>query len=377
MNLANELLSIEAEDQDPEYKTLRQCVLRLVFHVGKAPCRRVHRLRKFMDWHQRFSMPYFELNHLYTAAFFNYDAEIKRLVEAGADVKLQVGVNTALIYAVCGESPEAIDRLLDEGVNINLVSPRETDSTISRSFEGAPSDEPGPYVAANKLLDRGAKLHPPRSPSNAFAFLCASKNSIEYRLAALKRLFEVATDRDLEYTGGTFGWLPLHEVVHRNEPEMAEALLKHHTKAVRYASIPTNDTGKPALHIACERDHSKVISVFIKYAKGSINARNPLTGSRAIHVAAAYKSDALKALLDAGAQVDLVDGQGRTALHVAAMADWPQGVEMLVQAKASLGAKDRQGHTPAALARERGCKNTAGILDKLAKISVSQGPEYD
>lgn len=343
----------------------------LLSHIGRAPGKRVHRLRKYMDWHQRFPVQYFELNHLYAAAFFDYGDEIKRLVDTGANINLQVGTSTALIYAACGESPDAIERLLDLGVNVNVISPHEDDSALSRSYECVASDEAGDYAAADTLLRLGAKLHPPRAPSNAFAFLCASNNLVTHRLKALDRLFEIATDQDLEYSGRTFGWLPLHEVVHRDEPEMVQALLKHHTHPDRYAAIPTDDTGKTPLHIACEKHHSKAIHVLLQYAKGSIDSQNPHTGSTALHVAAVYRSDALFALLEFGATVNKPDGQGRTALHAAALADWLEGVKALLQAEADPHAKDRRGLTAAFSAREGGSERTAKMLENWAESSVS------
>lgn len=117
-------------------ESVSRSMARLISHIGRAPGGRVHRLRKYMDWHQRFPLPYFELNQLYAAAFFNYTTEITRLRKiVGMDVNLQVGVSTSLIYAACGESPEAIEQLLEEGVNINHISRHEDDSALARSYE--------------------------------------------------------------------------------------------------------------------------------------------------------------------------------------------------------------------------------------------------
>lgn len=146
-------------------------------------------------------------------------------------------------------------------------------------------------------------------------------------------------------------------------------LLSHHTNPARYASIPTMDAGKTALHISCESVHSKVARVLLNCTKDNIDVPIGLTGSTALHVAAAQKSSALIDLLSNGASIDKRDARGRTALHIAAVEDSSQGVAALLRSGANVSAKDRYGLTPADLAHARGNKSTAEMLLEVAAPS--------
>jgi ankyrin repeat protein len=72
--------------------------------------------------------------------------------------------------------------------------------------------------------------------------------------------------------------------------------------------------------------------------------------------------DAVEALLEYGANVNIPDSSGLTPLHYAAMLDSRQLCQLLLQYGADLEVKDTEGHTPLDVARLNDCDATARYL---------------
>jgi hypothetical protein len=86
--------------------------------------------------------------------------------------------------------------------------------------------------------------------------------------------------------------------------------------------------------------------------------------------------EAVAAAIDAGADINLPDADGNTALHVAASQHFDAAVEILVKRGGDLNAKNHRGKTPLAMAtegttglggpgRDKGPNSTAELLRKL------------
>jgi ankyrin repeat protein len=86
--------------------------------------------------------------------------------------------------------------------------------------------------------------------------------------------------------------------------------------------------------------------------------------------------EAVAAAIEAGANVNLPDADGNTALHVAASQRFDSAVELLVKSGADLSARNNRGKTPLVMAlegipglggpsREKGPNTTAELLRRL------------
>jgi ankyrin repeat protein len=76
-------------------------------------------------------------------------------------------------------------------------------------------------------------------------------------------------------------------------------------------------------------------------------------GDTPLIIAAGWgKSDAVRLLLDAGADVDATGEDHQTALHRAIESGVPEVVELLINSGARIDAKDDHGNTPMTLAAE-------------------------
>ena len=74
---------------------------------------------------------------------------------------------------------------------------------------------------------------------------------------------------------------------------------------------------------------------------------------------------AVRALVDAGANVNVKTDRGMTALHLAASRAGDDVIKYLVEHGAKLDVKDARGNTPLATANSRGAKATAALISEL------------
>ena len=76
----------------------------------------------------------------------------------------------------------------------------------------------------------------------------------------------------------------------------------------------------------------------------------------------ARQADALRQALAQGASARAIDAQGQPALHQAVLRRWPEGVRILLQAGADPQAPNKNGHTAADVAQERGFDEILALL---------------
>lgn len=117
----------------------------------------------------------------------------------------------------------------------------------------------------------------------------------------------------------TMGFAPLHLAVMRKDIQKTKALLRHHA-LVDIRTGPYSQTGensKTSLHIAAASGCSTLASVLLLHG-AHIDERAPNYGLTPLHYAA-YRaenpSEVIKLLLEMGANPNLKDSQGWTALH--------------------------------------------------------------
>ncbi len=108
------------------------------------------------------------------------------------------------------------------------------------------------------------------------------------------------------------------------------------------SSISTPDVD---IHTAVITNNLEAVKQHIE-AGTDLNQKDPMTGSTALITASTFgKIDIAKALIDAGAQLDVTNGDGSTALHSAAFFCRVEIVQMLIDADIDKSVRNNFGAT--------------------------------
>lgn len=103
--------------------------------------------------------------------------------------------------------------------------------------------------------------------------------------------------------------------------------------------------GATAMHMAAVADDPEYLRLLLDHG-GDPNARHGQTGATPLAGAAGPRTDAqFRMLLEAGADPDLADRGGNTALHAAAMINAGAHVRLLLERGVDAQAKNAQGET--------------------------------
>ena len=153
----------------------------------------------------------------------------------------------------------------------------------------------------------------------------------------------VAHGADLEATDN-LGLTALLRAFNFDHADVAMMLLEHGARVDAVSA-----SGCTVLHYAMVRAYSDVERLFTTYpgVAGLVNSAMVTDGRRPLHGSAARGSvPHLRLLLDAGAEVNVVDHSGRTPLHWACGAGQVEAMRELVQRGAEVDAVDDKGETP-------------------------------
>jgi ankyrin repeat protein len=110
----------------------------------------------------------------------------------------------------------------------------------------------------------------------------------------------------------------------------------------------------------------------------NVNAKEASTGETPLHYAAFWgRANVVRALLEAGARVDVVSEQGRTPLHHAAERGHADVAQALLDKDASVDPVDEEGDTPLHVAALEGHANVARALLEAGASVGAVGKEGD
>eukprot|EP00752_Nemacystus_decipiens_P016787 g15024.t1 len=137
------------------------------------------------------------------------------------------------------------------------------------------------------------------------------------------------------------GDTPLHVAARKGEAEIAELLL---LKGADKDAL--NTVGETPLYVAACSRHS-AIALALLAAGADASLRCGHLKARVIHVAARAGSiEILRAVIERGMDVDVVDTRNRTALHYASRCNNAGCIDVLLEAGANIDARENLGFTP-------------------------------
>ncbi|XP_025102247.1 E3 ubiquitin-protein ligase MIB1-like isoform X2 [Pomacea canaliculata] len=288
---------------------------------------------------------------------------------------------TPLILALYEGRRKCVRVLLELGADVSRCVSDDSDKTpMSAALEGKNED------LVELLLELGANKEHWYSPG-----VTAIHLAIKYSLVgAVLALAKHGADVNRKHLGGK---TPIHMAIELKKTDIVEALLSlpevdieieddNSFNALQLACLRDNPRAvelilkrdksgvnkrrkgdSTPLHIAAYNDHVECVRLLVINGGADVNMRNKRKNGTALHNACLTgKFATAEALLELGADVNVVDADGDTPLHLAIggkIENYGQGdsaeVEitcrvqlsnMLISAGAFVDARDQQGRTP-------------------------------
>jgi ankyrin repeat protein len=179
---------------------------------------------------------------------------------------------------------------------------------------------------------------------------------------------------------------PVDAVNGEKQTALMLAARREHTGVVRLllnagASVKKSDhKGMTALYEACLAWNPEIVGLLLEH-KANPNKKNKTYGNP---LGAALKgivetktrdhlNQIVRLLLDAKCKVDAADGMGETPLHIAALSGHADAVKMLLEAGADPLARSREGRIPSDGAVFHGHLNVLKVLDDHGGLDDTNG----
>ena len=342
---------------------------------------------------------------LMTASRTGSAPALRALLAAGADphAREHAHEQTALMWAAAQGHPEVVRLLLAAGARVDdrsLVYPQVVSSSGNADRSGVFEVMQGGYTpllfaarrgdadSARLLVAAGADVD--AAAASGTSPLVVAAHSGHGALAAF--LLSAGADPG----AADAGYAALHAAVLRGDPPLARALLAHGadpdavlvrgTPARRVSAdwrLPHNLIGATPLWIASRFREPTILRLLAEYGADPSHQLGSQTALMAAIQGGSNRGrfgiappdadeearrtlQSVTAVLDAGADVDARNGNGDTALHLAASRGLNDVVARLAGRGAALDARNENGQTPLGLA-----SGTTAVL--LAELGATDG----
>jgi ankyrin repeat protein len=349
---------------------------------------------------------------------------IKLLIAHGADVNQKEAARgqTALMWAISDGQPQAARLLIEARADLHArtVSSRHFVQLCCSEYNGDTrgtawvdyggytpllfAAREGAVEAARSLLDAGANVNDAGADgASALAVAAFSGQS------AMAQLL-IERGADLNAAGG--GYAALHAAVIRNDVPLAKALIAkgadlnvRQTKATQ--ARRTHDDwafdklmiGATPFMLAAKDGQAEFMRLFaaagadrtlgrlhdeapplVVASLGEQDARNAVTlmvtpGQRVNREPERRALEAMKVVVELGADIDSADKWGNTAMHVAARKRFESVIRFLVEKGARVDAKNQLGETPLALALRPAPPLPGAVIATFGMAVNDEGPK--
>jgi cytohesin len=308
---------------------------------------------------------------LHIAAQSDSFEAIRQLLSSGADIQAQdKNGQIALHLAAQSDSFKAIQQLLIYGANIQA----QDKNSQTALHVAAQSDS---FEAIQELLSSGADIQAQDKNGQTALHIAAQSDSFE----AIRQLLSSGADIQAQDKNGQTA---LHVAVQSGSLNAIQQLLDHS------ADIQAQDKdGQTALHIAAQSGLFKAIQKLLNYdtrtqtetredgtvlykvetgnnENGQINSVDN-DGKTPLHLAAQAGHESVVRLLVRIGRVgsaNLADNTGKTPLHLAAEAGYKPIIQLLLEGRASelVSVADNDGKSPSHLATKAGHESAIELL---------------
>jgi NTE family protein len=150
-----------------------------------------------------------------------------------------------------------------------------------------------------------------------------------------------------------------------------------------YSPDYRDEFGQTPFHIAAKTNQDGMMKLLLEKAHPGLVNVTDNKGEAALHVLIINDDDAkklavLETVLQAGADLELTNKFGSTALHRAAYWGWLRSVQYLVEAGAQLDARDKEGLMPIDCAKQRQAEyGQGGQKERLQTVINYLDAEFD
>lgn len=248
------------------------------------------------------------LTPLHMAANYGDEAATNVLIEHGADIEARSSHGYTPLHLAAAKHQELIIRLLlDKGANIRTIN--ESGETVVLTAVSGPTSERVP-----DLMDRVPEKADPTAT----------------RLSIVQLLINRGGDLGVvDYDG----WTPLHRAVDQNQIETVQLLLEKEANVF----VVNEDYGWTVLGTALSQSFNEVANAIYVSENEQDLLRSEVRNSN---------EDTVRWLLMKGIDVNTLDDDGLTPLHLAAIEGHPDTVNLLLQFGANPLTKSPSRRTP-------------------------------
>jgi ankyrin repeat protein len=331
---------------------------------------------------------------LMTAARSGHVLAVKLLLAHGADVNAveKLRGQTALMWAASQQHPDVVQTLLELGATVTARSQSRRElvnTTGNADYSGVIEVEQGGYtpllfaarqgdVASGKLLvDHGANVNDAAPSGTSVLLVAAHSGHAEFAKFLL--------DKGADPNAMSAGYAPLHIATQRGDLELVNALLAHgaNPNAILLQGSPARrvsadvtimqtGVGATPLWLAASLGRADIMKALAaKGANPSIDKDGTTALMAAIGNNERRSAEAVKVLLEIGADVNAPDQEGKTALFTAAARGYVSIIQMLADKGAKVDVRNRKGQTALRFAmnepREGG---RGGPIDRTAALDL-------
>ncbi|XP_067653127.1 ankyrin repeat domain-containing protein 29-like [Haliotis asinina] len=174
-------------------------------------------------------------------------------------------------------------------------------------------------------------------------------------LETVKRILAEG-DVDINYRGGS--WTPVMEAAVNGHRDVVEFLVS------RGADVSlVNSDGNNVLHFACIDGDLETVKLIQSVNVVDVNSRGKYSRTAVIEAARHRHWDVVEFLVDRGADVSLVDGDGENLLHLACRRGHLKTVKLILSMNVvDINARNNDGQTAADIARDWGHQRVVDLL---------------
>ena len=291
------------------------------------------------------------------ATYYGNSDAVRDLIGAGTSVHVRdFNGKTPLMIAAMRGLPDMVESLLRAGADPSAAS--ENGRTVL--MYGASS---GNADVLHKLLVAGAGVNAGSKEGNTSLMAAAAAGNpelVSMLLHAGARVNTLGWKKTTALLAGSMGELEFGDIImgepHADVPDESVDRAKVVRLLLDAGSDinAKNEDGENALFTIYEEAVRELV-----HTKIDINARNTDGQTALIDTVAPEVADLL---VKAGAELNLTDSDGRTALMHGAKNNYVENLKVLVKAGAKLDLQDNHGSTALMLCAEKGLENSIDVL---------------